>query len=97
VTYYTTPAFLECAKAVFHELDAMPDVDATFYGEGLVQHMARNYVRQAKTVQPNLAITKPELISAELRELNARLHRENLAYGVGGGKHAPTVQKLSPN
>ena len=94
-TYLTTPAFLECAKAVFHELDAMPDVNATFYGEGLVQHMAQYYVRGQKIAQPNLAIEKPVLISEELRELNARLHRENLLFGVGGAKHAETVLKLS--
>lgn len=94
VTYYTTPAFLECGKAVFHELDAMPDVTATFFGEGLVQHMARHYVRTPKDVQPNLAISKPELISATARELNARLHRENLAFGVGGGKHAAVIKTL---
>jgi 2-polyprenyl-3-methyl-5-hydroxy-6-metoxy-1,4-benzoquinol methylase len=95
VTYTTTPAFLECAKAVFHELDAMPDVTATFYGDGLVQHMARHYVRGAKVVPPNLAVSKPELISTALRALNARLHRDNLAYGVGGGKHAPAILNLS--
>lgn len=95
VTYHTTPAFLECAKAVFHELDAMPDVSATFHGEGLVQHMARNYVRKATLVQPNMAFSKPELISDELRALNVQLHRDNLAYGVGGGKHVETVLRLS--
>jgi uncharacterized Rossmann fold enzyme len=94
VTYYTTPAFLECAKAVFHELDAMPDVTATFYGEGLVQAMARTYVRSAKAVQPNMAFQKPELISEELRGLNRRLHQDNLTFGVGGGKHAQVVKDL---
>lgn len=33
-------------------------------------------------------------ISAEYRELNKRLHVDNLAYGVGGGKHARTVMEL---
>jgi hypothetical protein len=95
VTYYTTPAFLECAKATFHELDAMPDVQATFFGEGLVQHMARHYVPKPATVTPNIALSKPELISATAKELNARLHRENLAFGVGGGRHADVVLSLS--
>lgn len=94
-TFYTTPGFLECAKQVFTELDAMPDVHATFYGDGLVQQLAKSYVRKATDKPANLAISKPELISAEMRELNARLHRENLAFGVGGGKHADTVLKLS--
>src|SRR5206468_4084203 len=38
-----------------------------------------------------IAMNKPELISAEYRDLNSRLHTENLAYGVGGGSHAETV------
>lgn len=92
-TFYTTPGFLECAKQVFTELDAMPDVRATFYGDGLVQQLSKSYVR--KEHPQNLAISKPELISAELRDLNARLHRENLAFGVGGGKHADVILKLS--
>jgi 2-polyprenyl-3-methyl-5-hydroxy-6-metoxy-1,4-benzoquinol methylase len=41
-----------------------------------------------------VGFVKPELISAAYAELNARLHKENIAYGVGGGKHAPIVQKL---
>jgi len=94
-TFYTTPSFLECAKATFHELDAMPDVTATFYGDGLVQQLAKTYVPTPAAVTPNLAITKPELISADLRGLNARLHKDNLWYGVGGGRHAGVVLNLS--
>jgi hypothetical protein len=95
-TYRTTPSMLECARQTWHELDQMPDVEATFYGEGLVQAMAKNYVR--KEIPKGTAIvgfTKPTLISAEYAELNARLHRDNLAYGVGGGKHAPIVLQLT--
>ena len=93
-TYLTTPALLECAKAVWHELDMMKDVRATFHGEGLVQAMAKNYKpNHPKTAI--LAVNNPELISAPYRDLNARLHRENLAYGVGGERHAPTILKLS--
>lgn len=94
VTYHTTPAFLEAARMTFHELDQMPDVKATFYGEGLVQHMARQYVPNHKDANGIIAFEKPELISADYRDLNARLHHDNLAYGVGGGKHADTVTKL---
>lgn len=80
----------------FHELDQMPDVKATFYGEGLVQAMAKDYVPKpvAKT-KALIGFNKPPLISPELLELNKRLHRENLAYGVGGGKEAPTILKLA--
>ena len=97
VTYKTTPGFLEAARMTFHELNQMPDVKATFYGEGLVQAMAKDYVpTPAPAGKPMLiGFNKPELISPEMRELNARLHRENLAYGVGGGKEAETVLKLA--
>jgi 2-polyprenyl-3-methyl-5-hydroxy-6-metoxy-1,4-benzoquinol methylase len=94
-TYYTTPSFLEAAKQTFHELDQMPDVRATFYGDGLVQAMAKSYkpklVPGKKVV---LGQSKPELISAEYRQLNEQLHADNLAYGVGGERHAKVVLKL---
>lgn len=94
-TYYTTPSFLEAARQTFHELDMMPDVRATFYGDGLVQAMAKNYKPKHKPgMKSTLGIAKPELISAEYRGLNEQLHRENLAYGVGGERHAPVVMKL---
>lgn len=94
-TYYTTPSFLEAAKQTFHELDMMPDVKATFYGDGLVQAMAKNYKPKHKPGRKTtLGIAKPELISSDYRNLNEQLHRDNLAYGVGGERHAPTVLKL---
>jgi hypothetical protein len=97
-TYYTTPGLLAAAQQVWHELDQIPKVRATFYGEGLIQAMARNYTQKPErgTSDENLvAVARPELISAGYRELNAQLHETNLAYGVGGGKHAPTVIKLA--
>jgi hypothetical protein len=42
-----------------------------------------------------IGFAKPQLISAEYCSLNAKLHRENVSYGVGGGKHAATVLKLA--
>jgi hypothetical protein len=96
VTYRSTPALVECARQTFKELDQMPDVTATFHGDGLIQAMARDYVRQPATM-PVLGFQKPTLISAELRDLNARLHVENPAYGVGGATHAPVVLKLLEN
>src|SRR3990172_11794355 len=96
VTYQTQPSFLEAAKQTWHELDQMPDVKATFYGEGLVQAMWKHYkpnpVAEEKMM---IGFNKPELISATYRELNTQLHRDNLAYGVSGERHAPTILKLS--
>jgi hypothetical protein len=34
------------------------------------------------------------LISSEYRELNAKLHSSNHAYGTGGRRHATTVEKI---
>lgn len=94
VQYRTTPAMLEAAKNTFHELDVMKDVHATFYGDGLVQAMSKHYERKVFNKPTVIAFNKPELISREYLELNRRLHDENLAYGVGGGRHAETVKKL---
>lgn len=94
VTYHTTPNFLECAKETPHELDTLPGVKATFYGDGLVQHLMRNHKPNPTKGEVVLAISKPFLISPEYRELNERLHKENPEYGVHGGRHAALVLKL---
>jgi uncharacterized Rossmann fold enzyme len=91
-TYLTTAPMLLAAKQAFHELDQLQKVDAIFYGDGLVQAMARKYERKAGS--GDIAYSKPELISPDYVALNAQLHRENLAFGVGGTKHADTVTKL---
>lgn len=92
--YKTTPAMAECARQTFHELDQMIDVKATFHGEGLCQAMAKDYKPNHKKGTPEVGLMKEELISAEYRDLNAKLHASNLAYGVGGAKHAKTVETL---
>ena len=94
VEYKTTPGFLEAARTTFYELDQLKDVTATFYGEGLVQHMAKSYKRKPPPVETDLAFIKPLTISPEYKALNQQLHEQNLAYGVGGGKHAKTVVGL---
>lgn len=97
-TFYTTAAMLTAAKQTLHELEQLPAVTATFYGEGLTQELARGY--QPKKDEPNkpyaniIGFNRPEVISAEYARLNAQLHRDNLAYGVGGAKHAETVRKM---
>lgn len=92
VEYKTTASMLECAKQTWHELNQMPDVVATFHGEGLVQHMAKSYKPNHKPSY--IGFTKPELISSDYVGLNAKLHKENLTYGVGGGSHAKVVMDL---
>lgn len=97
--FFTTPSMLEAARQTPHEFDQMPAVRAKFYGEGLTQAIMAKHVW--KEPKPNgkpfanvVGFSKPELISAGYRELNSKLHVDNLAYGVGGGRHAPTVLKL---
>jgi FkbM family methyltransferase len=92
--FFTTPGMLEAAKGVFHELNQMPDVTAKFYGEGLIQTMARDYVRAPSSGGGLIAFNQPALISEEMRALNARLHKDNLMYGVGGSKYAEVVLNL---
>jgi hypothetical protein len=89
----TTPALLEAARTTPHELNQLPDVTATFHGEGLCQAIMKDYVREpSKTAV--IAMQKPVLISEEMRELNAQLHRDKVEFGVNGGRHAETVMKL---
>lgn len=94
-TFYSSAGMLAAAQGIWHELNQMPDVKPTFYGDGLIQEMAKSYQPKPIEQGPAIGFRKPELISAEYRELNYRLHRENLAYGIGGGRHADTVEKLA--
>lgn len=91
--YLTTPSILYVAKETFHELDQMSDVRATFYGEGLVQDMAKDY-KPNYTKNTLIAFNKPELISQEYIQLNKKLHEDNPSYGMGGSKHKDTVLKM---
>lgn len=93
VEYKTTPAMLEAARQIWHEFDQMPMVRATFYGDGLIQEMAKNYVFK-EPIETDIALSQPELISANYRDLNSQLHKENLAYGVGGDKHTDMVIQM---
>jgi len=95
VTFNTTAGMLAAAKGLWHELDQMPDVNCKFYGDGLVQTMAAHYkpnpVPESRAI---IGFYKPLLISPEYLRLNAQLHRDNLAYGVGGNRHTATVKKI---
>jgi hypothetical protein len=94
-TFLTTAGMLAAAQGIWHELNQLVDVTPHFYGDGLIQHMARFWVRPASHQKhPAIAFRKPELISPAYRELNRQLFASNVAYGVGGGKHAPAVMKL---
>lgn len=99
-TFKTTPAYLECAKQTFHELDMLkawdPKINVIFHGDGMVQEMAKTYTPKpvAQGVIPFVAYQKQPVISEEYLKLQRQLHEDNLAYGVGGGKYADTVKEL---
>ena len=93
-TFRTTPSLLEAARQTWHELDDLKDVQATFHGDGLVQEMAKSYVRKPNPNPTFIGFEKAEVISEDFRALNAKLHADNLTFGVGGGKHADTVLRL---
>jgi uncharacterized Rossmann fold enzyme len=94
-TYQTTPAMLEAARQTWHELDQLAKCTFKFYGEGLVQAMAKDYVRKHSPAKNTISFRRPEVISDEYRKLNEKLHEDNLFYGVGGAKHSKAVLKLS--
>jgi uncharacterized Rossmann fold enzyme len=94
VIYKTTPAMLEAARGTWHELNQMPQVSAKFYGEGLVQAMAKDYKPTIVPTAGMLGYRKMPVITEEYRMLNRQLHESNAAYGVGGAKHAKTVLSL---
>ncbi len=93
--YKTTPAMLEAAKNVWHELNMMKDVTATFYGSGLVQDMAKTFVRKEQPKDSFIAFAKPELISPEYRAMNIQMHEKYLEFGVSGNRHVKVVMSIA--
>ncbi len=91
--YLTTPSMLFVAKETFSELDQL-DVKVKFYGDGLIQHMSRNYKYNPRK-GAEIAYSKPELISEEYKKLNWRLHQDKPNYGMGGSRHKEPITKLS--
>jgi hypothetical protein len=91
--FYTTPAMLEAARGVCHELDMMPTVTATFYGDGLIPWMVRH-----RTPAPGgrdlVGFQRERCFTPEYIAISRQLHESNVAYGVGGEKHTDQVLKL---
>lgn len=95
--YYTTPSMLEASRQTLHELDQLPAVKAIFYGDGLTQEMYRNHTPEKKNKKHEnvIGFQKPKFITDEYAQLNKQLHEDNAAYGIGGGKYAELVVKLT--
>jgi hypothetical protein len=51
-TYLTTSYWRDHATMMFEDLDRMPEVQYQFHGEGLIQAMARRYVRTPRAKAP---------------------------------------------
>jgi FkbM family methyltransferase len=94
-TFLTTPSMLHVAQETFYEMDQMPDCTFKFYGDGLVQEMAKLYKPAHAKGKSMIAIHKPALISKEYVVLNSKLHKDIPEYGMGGSKHKDVVIKLS--
>ena len=98
VEYKVTQPLVEYARQFFHELKQMPEVKATLYGKGLVQHMAETKLvppGTGKKSKKDIAYMTPITITKEYMEMNKQLHETNPNYGVSGGKRAEVVQKLA--
>jgi len=70
-TYWTTYNLVEHAKMLFADLDRMPDVKMHFYGDGLIQAIAKNYVRPPRAPLPmGVVACHPNLVYQTLRRQN---------------------------
>jgi hypothetical protein len=89
--YATTTAFLEAARRTFHEIEQLPDVNFTFYGEGLVQDMAKKKIINRNT-KVGIAFHTNQVISDLYRQQNREMHENNPVFGtVAALRHVDTV------
>ena len=91
--YATTTAFLECARMTKHELEVLPDVNATFYGEGLVQDIMKNEPLN-RIPSAKIAFYSASTISEPYRQLNKTMHDDNPYYGISVIKYMKTITNL---
>lgn len=92
--YCTTTAFLECARGTFHELRMLPDTNVIFYGDGLIQDMAKKKIPEIKYKdKADIAFYLAPTISADYIAQNVTLH-QNPEYGVTVFRHIETIKKI---
>jgi len=93
--YATTTGFLASARGVFHELEQLSDVNVTFYGEGLVQDMAKKKLLEIKKKDKSvIAFSSPLTMSAEYIEQNRLLHESNPVYGITSLNYLDTIKMI---
>jgi hypothetical protein len=99
IEYFTTPAFFLCAKQFFHEWSLLPDVNITLHGDGMIQHMAFNKLRNrlVDTRIPASSIaflTPPDTISRDSIYQNKMLHSMDPSYGCSALSYISLVRDL---
>ena len=92
--YATTTAFLEAARGTFHEIEQLPDTNITFYGEGLVQDMAKKKILKRNT-KVGIAFHTSNVMSDLYRQQSREMHEKIPTYGmVSALRHLETVLKI---
>lgn len=95
VKYRTTASLLGVARETTGQLDQIPDTTVTFHGEGLVQALAKDYVRKpVPETHTIIGVQKPALLSPEYLTVQRKLHAEIPAYGTIGHQYAEIIQNI---
>jgi len=99
VEYFTTPAYYLCAKQFFFEWSLLPDVNMTLHGDGMIQHMAFNKLRNRlvdkRVPASSIAfLTPPDTISRDYIYQNKMLHSMDPGYGCSGMSYVTRVRDL---
>jgi hypothetical protein len=93
--YATTTAFLSSARATFHELEQLSDVSVTFYGDGLVQAMAKVKLPEIKKKNKSvIAFSSPITMSTGYITQNRLLHEQNPVYGITSLNYLDTIKLI---
>lgn len=93
--FKTNASMMEVARETWPQLNTLPDTTVQFYGDGLVQEMAKNYVRA--DVPENhtiIAVHKPALMTKPYLETQRRLHRDLPEYGTMAHHYATIVNNM---
>lgn len=94
-TFRTTKSMLHVAKETWGQLNALPDVTVQFYGDGLVQEMAKSHTREAVPENHTIvAVHKPPLMTPSYLAVQRQMHRELPGYGTFGHHYAEMAEKL---
>lgn len=91
--YATTQAYLQCARMTLHEIEMLPDVKFTFYGDGLVQDMIQSSTIKRKK-KSGIAFFNPQVISSGYIAQNRELHEKSNCYGISVMKHVDVIKKI---